>query len=112
MAVLQRENGRLVAVDLRFATNMINRARGLLGTNRLSPGSGLVIEPARQVHTIGMRYPIDVVFVAEDWTAVHIVQTMKPWRVTRWVRRSRRAVELPAGASADMEVGEKLVLRP
>ena len=55
-----------------LATSLASRARGLLGTNR-DWGQGrsvLVLAPCRSIHTLCMRYPIDVAFVDARGTVV------------------------------------------
>lgn len=94
---------------MRWAKAPVERARGLLGT-RLGSGEAIVIEPARQVHTFGMRYEIDVCFCDRGWRVLHVVTRLRPRRVTRWVWRARYAVEAPAGALAGVERGDQLSL--
>ena len=57
----------------------------------------LVLQPCRQVHTIGMRFPIDVAFCARDGRVLR-VRTMRPGRVSPVVWRARFVVEATAGA--------------
>ena len=78
-----------------------SRSRGLLGTDSPPHGGGLLIIPCRNVHTFGMRYPIDVIFVDESWTVRHVVHAMKPGRLSALVLASRAALELPAGKAAE-----------
>lgn len=54
--------GRRLAVEV--ARGSLARARGLLGRGGLLPGEGLLIPRCRSVHTVGMRRPIDVVFLS------------------------------------------------
>ena len=75
----------------------MERARGLLGTDAGAQGP-LLFERTRQVHTFGMSYPIDVIFCNADWMVVHVVEDMKPSRITKWVRTARVTVELPSSA--------------
>ncbi len=77
------------------------RRRGLLGTGSLADGAGLLIVPCRQVHTFGMLYPIDVVFVDEAWSVKRVVHAMKPGRLGALVLRARAALELPAGKAGE-----------
>ena len=69
--------------------------RGLLAKASLGAGECLLLEPAAQVHTFGMPAPIDVVFCDKEGVVLHVVSAMRPMRVTRWVRRARRALEFP-----------------
>src|SRR4051812_46418179 len=73
------------------------RLRGLLGRPPLAGGSGLVIAPCRAVHTYGMSYAIDVVFVDRAWRTVAVYSNLAPRRRTGWHRSAACAVELPAG---------------
>ncbi|MDD3717911.1 MAG: DUF192 domain-containing protein [Actinomycetota bacterium] len=90
------------------------RNRGLLGTDSLADGCGLLIVPCRQVHTFGMRYAIDVVFVDEAWKVKRVVGGMRPGRLGALVIRARAAVELPAGKAAETgtRVGDMLDALP
>lgn len=70
-----------------------------------------MFEPAAQVHTIGMRYPIDVVLCDRDLVVLRIVRGLRPLRVTKWVRGARVVVELPAGSLPDwISEGDRLSL--
>lgn len=101
--------GLVIADRLRFATSFTERIRGLLGTEDLAAGAGLVI-PTRQVHTFGMRYWIDVIFCDRDWTVVRVVRGMRPNRMSRLELRARWVVELSAGGAGSVHVGDQLLL--
>jgi uncharacterized membrane protein (UPF0127 family) len=108
---LTLESGEVIAEDVLSAHGPFARARGLLGRARLRSGQALVIEGGNQVHTFGLRYPIDVLFCDGDWAVLHVVRGMAPRRVTRWIGGARRIVELPAGALPEDAVpGVRLVL--
>lgn len=100
-------NGRPIADSIVWAHEPADRMRGLLGRG-LMEGQALVIAGARQVHTFGMRYAIDVLFCDEGWVVRHRVPRMAPCRITRWVGPARYAIELPGGTIEDMRVGERL----
>lgn len=79
------------------ATNLLARARGLLGKRRLEPGHGLWIEPCSSIHMFFMRFAIDVVFLDRDHRVVRVCENVRPWRVAFGGRGSRVALELPVG---------------
>lgn len=79
-----------------------------MGSADLLPGEALVIEPAAQVHTFFVRFPIDVVFCDDDWTVMHVVSPMARRRVSRWVRGARFVVELRAGSATAVRAGDRL----
>lgn len=109
---LSTPSGEVLATDVSWANSPRARLKGLLGSHVLAEGRALVIVPARQVHTFGMRYPIDVVFCDREWRVLRLIRRLPPRRVTRWVRRARYVVELPAGAIPDeIAAGVQLVVR-
>lgn len=105
------DSGELLATRVRWARTPAARARGLLTGPPLESGEAIVLEPARQVHTFGLGYPIDVVFCDRAGRILHLVRAMRPRRVTRFVRGARYAIELPSGAvPAALRVGDALDL--
>ena len=93
---------------MRLAATPLRRALGMLGWREPQP---LFIAPARSVHTCGMRFAIDVVFLDDRLRVVRVVRALRPWRVAS-SRRARAVLELPAGGAADIERGMRLALRP
>lgn len=73
------------------------RRKGLAGRASLSPGEALVISPCRQVHTFGMRFAIDVVFVDKSSVVLLAVHRLAPGRLSRVAWRARAAVEVEEG---------------
>ena len=82
--------------------------RGALRSKPLEPGEALVIPRARQVHTFGMSYPIDVIFCDPKWNVKHVVHVMNPGRITKWVLGAYFAVELPGGRAGDIVPGDRI----
>ena len=72
------------------------RLRGLLGRPPPPAGTGVWIVPCGQVHTLGMRYAIDVVHLDEDGVVL-TVERLAPWRAGAWVFGTASVVELAAG---------------
>ena len=72
-----------LATKLSVARTHWSRLLGLMGENRESfgPGHGLWIVPSRGVHTFAMRFPIDVVYLDEGKTVLHLEKNLSPWRV-------------------------------
>ena len=90
-------DGRVLANRLRPAHTHWTRLRGLLGTRRLEAGEGLWIKPCNQVHMLGMRYAIDVVFLDDDARVLRVVHALQPNRISPRVKGATSVLELPAG---------------
>jgi uncharacterized protein len=105
--------GLEIARNLRWAGTWTERARGLLGQSQLGPGEGLALLCAPQIHTLGMRYSIDVVFCDRDWRVLHVIKAMPPNRMSRWVRGASVTVETRAGTlDATVVPGSRLRILP
>ena len=105
--------GRTVARDVEAALTSETRRKGLLGRDGMPDASALVIAPCPAVHTIAMRFAIDIVFVDRDGTAVRVVRNLRPWRMAA-SPRAYAVIEMPAGALERFEIaaGDRLMLRP
>lgn len=93
MAWLLRDGEVLAALEV--VETLAARSRGLLGRDGID--GAILIKPARSVHTIGMRFPIDVAFCTRDMTVVGTV-TMGRFRVGRPRLKARCVLEAEAGA--------------
>lgn len=104
---------RWLDVDVEVLDTAAARGRGLLARASLEPGAGVWIAPCRQVHTLGMRFPIDVAFCGTDGTVLHLATPLRTWRMTRWVRGAAGALEVAAGVlvAAEVDVGDRLAWR-
>jgi uncharacterized membrane protein (UPF0127 family) len=86
-----------------------DRIRGVLGRPPLEPDEAYVICEARQVHTVGVPYPLDVVFCDRRWRVLH-VQTLQPRRKSERIAGALYCVELLGGRAAEaaIEPGQRL----
>ncbi len=111
MKITNKTKGTVIASEAGYARSLPERMKGLLGRSSLAQGEGLVIAPCSAIHTIGMRFAIDVVFFDRDNRAVSIIEGIKPCRMTGWRPRAHGVVELPAGAltGSPVEIGDELV---
>ena len=88
--------GTIVANYVWVADNFWKRLKGLLGTKSLPVGYGMIIRPCNSVHTFGMAYPIDILFVDCDDRISKIVVGMPSGRMVMG-SGSSYVVELPLG---------------
>ena len=105
MAWLLRDGEVLASLEV--ADTRPSRRRGLLG--RDSFDGALLIVPARSVHTMGMRFPIDVAWLDADLTVVRTA-CLPPRRVSRPVMGAHSVLEAGAGSFArwELRVGQQL----
>jgi uncharacterized protein len=102
-------NGDVLA-SAEIANGPAARRKGLLGRDQLE--GAFVLRPCRQVHTIGMRVPLDVAFCDARGRVLRTC-SLSPWRVSRPVWRSAFVVEAAAGAFErwHLQPGDRLEVR-
>jgi uncharacterized membrane protein (UPF0127 family) len=108
MAWLTRDGEVLATLEV--ADSGRTRARGLLGRDGIE--GALFLQPAKSVHTLGMRFPIDVAFVDKDMLVLRTV-TMRRWRLGRPVMKAHGVIEAEAGAFGhwNLRVGDQLEIK-
>lgn len=91
----------VVLSSLEVARGAKGRAKGLLGRDGID--GAILLDPCRSVHTLGMRFTIDVAFCTRDLEVVRLV-TLPPGRIAMALR-SRCAIETAGGAMAEWGIG-------
>lgn len=95
--------GREVQVAVDFRARLL----GLAGLRREAAGAGLLIPRCRSVHTFGMRFALDLVFLDGDGRVLAVRREVPPRRLA-WHRRAGAVLELPAGEGGDPGPAEPL----
>ena len=110
MRVVNRTRGILLGDKVGTARTFLSRLVGLLGTAAIADGGGLWIVPCHSVHTLGMRYPIDVAFLDARGIVIGVLEGLPPNRVGRVFRNARGALELRSGilAATGTSPGDRL----
>jgi uncharacterized membrane protein (UPF0127 family) len=108
MRLENASRGRPVARSVRRARTVWERGAGLLALPPLRPGEALWLEPCGSIHTWGMRYAIDVLFLSRELRVLAIWRDVRPWRVAWAPRGTYVAVELPSGGAQGVERGDVL----
>lgn len=86
------ETGKVWIPSGRFA-----RMRGLLGRDSLPRGELFLLAPCGAIHTFGMRFVIDVLFLDGDWRVIGVRKALRPGRLALGGLRARRTLEAAAG---------------
>jgi uncharacterized protein len=104
-----------IAADVERTENSWARMKGLLGrsSDEFGTGKGLWISPSQGIHTIGMRFPIDAVYLDCEGRIIKAYHRLAPYRVAAVLLRARSVLELPAGTleRTGTEIGDFLEIR-
>ena len=97
MRLINQTRDTVLAEDIYLAGSFLKRVKGLLGRKEFLPGQGLILEPCNSVHTFFMRFPIDLLFVDNNYRIIKALPEFLPNRISRIFWRSRLVIELPRG---------------
>ena len=94
------------------ADTSAKRRTGLLQHPGLEPGQGLWIVPCEAIHMIGMKFPIDVIFLSKKKQVLKVRSAVKPgWHFSACLT-AHSVLELPVGTieGTGTEKGDQLQL--
>jgi uncharacterized membrane protein (UPF0127 family) len=113
MPLVNERTGEVIADIVEIARTRQDRRRGLLGRAAFARGSALVLTPCNAIHTVGMRFPIDVAFVDKRGRVRHIVRKLGPSRISICLR-AKTTIECPAGQLEEirLQVGDQIKIVP
>jgi hypothetical protein len=112
-ALINERTHEALATDLELAVTRRARRRGLLGRDGLDQSAAIILAPCAAVHTMFMRFAIDVLFLDRDGCAVKIVSDVAPWRIAL-AARAYAVVEMAAGSARrhGIQIGDRLYVSP
>ncbi|MGA2259580.1 MAG: DUF192 domain-containing protein [Thermoguttaceae bacterium] len=102
--------GRVVVQRLVIADGFWSRLCGLQFRRLLPPGDGLLLVPCASIHTLWMRFAIDVAMLDRTGGVVAVRQAVRPWRLVFAPRGTHAVLEASAGTLC-LSVGDTLALR-
>ena len=114
--VYNKTRETFVATEAMLADSYLRRLVVLLGkTRRLAQlGRGLWIVPSRGVHTIGMMFPIDIIFLSKEKEVVYVEEHLRPFRISAVSLKATSVLELPPHTiyRSGTQVGDRLEIAP
>jgi uncharacterized membrane protein (UPF0127 family) len=105
-----------LATEAAVADTYLGRLVGLLGkTSRWArEGRGLLIVPSHGVHTIGMLFPLDLVFLDQQNQVIHVEEHVRPFRISKVCLKASSVLELPPHTifRTRTKVGDRMEILP
>lgn len=109
MRVVNTSRNRELASELEVAGTGPKRSKGLLGRKGLEKGHALWIVPCEAVHTVGMKFALDLIYLDREHCIKKIVRNIPPWRISGCLT-AHSVIEFAAGAilESDAQPGDQL----
>jgi len=110
MIVQNHEKRTVLGEAIEVADTAVRRVKGLLGRECLEDGQGLLFKQCSSLHTLFMRFPIDIVFMDKRCKVLKSKANVHPFKLVAAPLRAYYALELPAGsiARSGTKVGDHL----
>lgn len=107
---LYKEDGTQLCLKASIASNFWSRLRGLLGKIDLKEDEGIILYPSSSIHTFGMKFNIDVLFLDKDKRVLKVVKNMMPGEVNL-AKMAYYVIELKSGViqKKGINVADKIV---
>ena len=101
-----------VSLGVKVADTPLARLRGLLGKMQIRSDEAVWIVPSRGIHTFGLMFSIDVIFLDAQHRVVHMIENLGPLRIAGIRRQSASVLELPAHSiyGSGTQVGDQLLI--
>jgi len=103
---------RVVAERVESARSVWKRMIGLLSYGSVAPDQGLWFDRCSSIHTLGMRAPIDVIFLDADRRIIDVRAGVRPYQLLVWNLRAKSLIELGSAPleRLDLRIGDRLEL--
>jgi len=108
--VYTNHNQKPILHHVMKTSSVMERMQGLLCRAPLKEDEGLLIQPCSSIHTIGMGYDIDVIFLDRELTIKKIFSHVKPWRFAMSIGAAL-VLEILADSAAKLGLAENMKLR-
>ncbi len=110
MIVRNASRGSVLGEAVRPADTFLLRLKGLSRAGALAPGEGLWISPCAGIHSFGMRFDFDALFIGPDRKVIGMYERFRRNRLSRIFRNAQGVLELPAGTigRTGTEVGDEI----
>ncbi|MBM3707970.1 MAG: DUF192 domain-containing protein [Actinobacteria bacterium] len=107
----QKDKEILIFHDIKVAESFFSKLTGLIFKKNLKEGSGLLIENCNNIHTLWMRFSIDVLYLDENGRILHILHSVKPFRFTSSIKGAVMVLEIKSKTAAGLGLQAGDILR-
>jgi uncharacterized protein len=101
-----------LSLNVTAADTIFSRLRGLIGRLKLRSDEGIWVVPSRGVHTLGLLFPLDLIYLDEHYRVIHLVEYFPTFRIAPLKTQAESVLELPTHTiySSQTQPGDELVI--
>jgi len=112
VCVFNRNRESFLGLRVAAADTFLMRLKGLLGRIRLKPDDGIWLVPSCGIHTIGMLFAIDLIYLDAANRVIHLVEHLGPFRISPIRIKCASILELHSRTiySSNTQIGDELLI--
>src|SRR5580658_8042196 len=112
LCVYNRTRESFLGLRVAPADTFLARLKGLLGRIRLKPDDGIWLIPSRGIHTFGMLFAIDLIYLDAANRVIHLVEHLGPFRISPIRIKCASILELGSRAiyASNTQIGDELII--
>jgi uncharacterized membrane protein (UPF0127 family) len=101
-----------LSLNVTAADTIFSRLRGLIGRLKLRSDEGIWVVPSRGIHTLGLLFPLDLIYLDEHYRVIHLVEYFPSFRIAPLKTQAESVLELPTHTiySSQTQPGDELVI--
>ncbi len=101
-----------LSLGVQAADTTFSRLKGLIGRIKLKSDEGLWVVPSSGVHTLGVLFPLDLIYLDEHYRVLHQVESFPTFRIAPWIGQAASVLQLPTHTifSSQTQPGDQLVI--
>jgi uncharacterized protein len=110
--VFNQTRESFLSLNVTLTDTHVGRLKGLLGKLRLKGDEGIWIVPSQGVHTIGVLFAVDLIYLDRDNRVIHLEESFGPFRIGPVRTAGASVLELPTRTiySSHTQVGDQLLI--
>jgi uncharacterized membrane protein (UPF0127 family) len=78
-----------------LADTSFARLKGLIGRLRLKSSEGLWVVPSSGIHTLGVLFPLDLIYLDDSYQVIHVIEYFPTFRIAPLKIKAASVLELP-----------------
>jgi uncharacterized protein len=101
-----------LSLNVKAADTIFSRLKGFIGRLRLKADEGIWVVPSQGVHTLGLFFPLDLIYLDENHRVIHLVEYFPSFRIGPLKANAESVLELPTHTiySSHTQTGDQLVI--
>ena len=101
-----------LSLEVTAADTIFSRLRGLIGRLKLRSDEGIWVVPSRGIHTLGLLFPLDLIYLDEHHRVIHLVEYFPSFRIAPLKTQAESVLELATHTiySSQTQPGDQLVI--